>query len=143
MNPVRAAINGALRGYDPERIVSELVGTERFQRSSYRHDDGKKYHVSALFDWAQENYPLQELPIDLVAHTFTKGKLSDERDGTPAFTLRAQESLLDYPILVGIDHKGPDVIDGRHRLWKAIKEGRTTIRGYLVDFDLLPPSALV
>jgi hypothetical protein len=53
-----------------------------------------------------------------------------------ATMLRSEAADLGYPILVTKDRSV--VLDGHHRLLKAIREGRETLAAYEIDLEKLP-----
>ena len=89
----------------------------------YQDRDGNRYCVARLIDDAKD-LPVFEVPIAAL-------DLSDEIwKGSNIFALafhvrRCNEADLEYPIL--LDWYGT-IADGRHRIIKALVEGKTTIK---------------
>lgn len=89
----------------------------------YVSPEGHKYSAARMVDFASD-YPVFDCPLAAL-------DLSDEIwRGADIFSLayhckKVMEADLDHPIL--IDWRG-SVADGRHRIIKALIEGRTTIK---------------
>jgi hypothetical protein len=86
-------------------------------------ENGRVWRVTDLHE-AVKDEPVYQIPlafIDLAAHKF------DSDGGLLAFAMHmrhVQECDADHPIIV--DQWGK-ILDGRHRIVKALLEGRTTI----------------
>lgn len=105
-------------------------------------DDGVPYCVLKLVLYAQAHYRPVRLATCELAHEFESGARSNEPDGSPEFVERALAAE-DYPLLVQLDREGGyHVMDGRHRLWKALHEGRRYVDAFVIPIQELPESAV-
>jgi hypothetical protein len=110
--------------------------------------DGKSYDVEKLWDLTHSNVvvPVQHIPLDKLKHVLhdpvwetasdvglcPRDVLADARR-YPDHARRIEEAALSFPILVGAnDNGGFYIIDGVHRLCKALRNNRKTIKAKVV-----------
>lgn len=121
------------------------TGEDIFSNQSFSSNDGPEFSVKQLFDFAKQTTKLTLMPVQSLADTEFSGNqhASDEPDDSPEFTERAMRSDLSFPILVGKEGNEFHVIDGRHRLFKAMKENIKYIKAYVIDMENLPKDAII
>lgn len=119
----------------------------RDQAEFLRHqiyDDGcgVMYDILRLVLWAEKNCVVEELHVDALMPSFETGS-SEEFDDSPEFIERALMAE-DYPLLVFADRHDFDyeIVDGRHRFWKALFLGKTHVRCYVINENTLPGSVI-
>ena len=98
---------------------------------TYWDNNGSKTTLTDLLD-ATSDIPVKDIPIeDLKPHIIPSEDL-----------VRIDKSNLKYPILVFINNNGNiiSVIDGWHRIQKAINNKLDTIKGKMIPINSLPPS---
>jgi hypothetical protein len=107
------------------------------------YDDGRgvMYDILLLVEWAQEHCDVVELHVDDLRESYDDSYSEEDYD-SPEFIERALRAE-DYPLLV-FDRGGSgyELVDGRHRLWKATFLGKTHVRCYLMDESKLPESVI-
>ena len=86
--------------------------------------EGKRYNVGHLFVWAKERFPQEDVDI---------ADLLDQISDLEVDSTSLQNIDSDKPIL--LSHKN-HIIDGRHRLYKASVEKRSTIKAMHLPKDL-------
>lgn len=104
--------------------------------------DRVAYNILELVRWAEQNCKLKRIPTKDLVHEFEGDNQSEEPDGSPEFLERASQSE-DYPIVIQRDIFGVlRVMDGRHRLCKALTLDRPYIEGYIIPVEDLPVEAI-
>lgn len=101
--------------------VVSFIETPEFETQVY-HECGKEWSVQRLIGLAKK-LPVMEVPL---AHLF----IGYRYDGVNLQQLvghmrAALDADLNYPIILSADGS---VMDGRHRIMKALLEGRKTIK---------------
>ena len=86
--------------------------------------EGKRYNVGHLYVWAKERFPLEEVEI---------ADLLDQISDLEVDSTSLQDIDSDKPILLSQTNH---IIDGRHRLYKAFAEKRSTIKAIHLPKDL-------
>lgn len=115
----------------------KLFEMHSFHGQTWSGDDGVEYDVPKLVDWARRVTKV----VDVLIADLVGGGGSDEPDDSPEFAARAALSDLNYPILVGRDRSGRlHVMDGRHRVHKAVNQKRDAVPAFIVNLDDLPES---
>jgi len=115
---------------------------ELLSHQIYYDGNGVMYDILNLITWAEKNCDVELLPVAELMESF-KGGSSEELDESPEFIERALKSE-DYPLIVFADYGDSDyeLIDGRHRFWKALFLGKTHVRCYVVNEQDLPESVI-
>lgn len=120
-----------------------LLSEGFFEGQTWSGSDGVEYSVPRLMAWAKLIVPLRPLEVAEFAGDFEEGRhWSDEPDFSPEFVNRANSTDLSYPVLIGIGDGDHVIIDGRHRIFKALQSGRPTLPAYIVKISDLPEEAL-
>ena len=104
--------------------------------------NGRRYNIGKLYRWARQNgHEVRVLPVDRLRAGYERTH-TDEEKGSERFWERAERAG-DEPILVVVDEKKRWwTADGNHRVALALREGRDSIRGYIVWERDLPASAI-
>lgn len=130
------------------KIHKESEGPENAWRNqkyggSIGDEPARFWNVGKLHDYAVQNHPVKRVPVSRLAHLLKAGSgvRAKEPFGSAAFKARADKAVM-YPILLASTVNGLDVIDGTHRLQKAIDNGVTHIDARVIPWDKLPESAL-
>ncbi|MCX6716004.1 MAG: hypothetical protein NT077_03225 [Candidatus Taylorbacteria bacterium] len=105
-------------------MEKSLIDTELITHKESGWFDGKRYNVGHLFVWAKERFSVEDVDIDGLLD-----QISDLDVGSNS--LDNVDS--DKPILLGHTNH---IIDGRHRLYKAVVEKRSTIKAIRLPNDL-------
>ncbi len=116
-----------------KRIKEVMNINEGFHNTYWADDDGNKITLIDLLD-ATEHIPIQNIPIvDLKPHLLSWD--DDEKEFK-----KIDNVELEYPILVFVNNECEiiTIIDGHHRIHKAIKKGMETIKGKLIKLRTLP-----
>ena len=92
----------------------------------------KTWSVARLVELSKD-LPIFEAPVAAIATDYTITDSNDIRNFV-AHVKKVLEADLDYPIILAANGV---IMDGRHRLAKAILEGRKTIK--CVRFEVDPP----
>jgi len=90
--------------------------------------------IKVLHDYVKDKR-VYNIPIKRVIHELkpTKWERGEERPGTKEFIKRANKADLKYPIIVFRGKAGKlFVMDGVHRIWKANKDKRKTIKAHIL-----------
>ena len=111
--------------------IRELYPPEEQYCRSGRHE----WQVSKLFFYS-EKLPVMDIPIDHL-YVYYKYDTLSLRDMVMHFNT-ATKADLSFPII--LDEDG-EVLDGRHRIMKAMMNGEKTIKA--VRFDENPPPCRV
>ena len=107
--------------------------------------EGTDYHIGKLAAHARKNLKPVKLPVANLRHNLVgPDKLSaDETLWSKAFRKRSKKAHLKHPIMLRRDADGKHwIIDGAHRLGKAIVKGHTHIRAYVFPHDQMPEHAV-
>jgi hypothetical protein len=113
------------------RQMSKTAGAPYEEEGSFTHD-GKRYSLQEAFQSARVK-PTKQVPVDDL-----KWVLAYDRPD-PA---RLAAADLTTPVLVAPDRQGrPTVIDGLHRLTKAVQEGQKTIPAKILPLEALKTAA--
>lgn len=109
------------------RQMSKTAASTYEEEGSFTHD-GKRYSLQKAFRSARTQ-PTKQIPVDDL-----KWVLAYDRPD-PA---RLAAADLTAPVLVAPDQQGrPTVVDGLHRLSKAVREGRKTIPAKILPLEAL------
>ena len=106
--------------------------------------EGPEYHVGRLAAHARKNLEPVKIKVkDLRHNLIGPDKLSaDETLWGRAFRKRAKRSHLKHPLLVQQGAEGDhQIMDGAHRLGKAIMKGHKHVDAYVFPHDQMPDSA--
>jgi len=104
----------------------------------YEDHQGRCYSILDLVLWVQKKYNHQKISVKLLEHEFgPDGGCSEESDDSPEFVERALKTE-DYPIIVYLENSKYTVADGRHRLYKAMSQGKEFISAYVIELESLP-----
>jgi hypothetical protein len=113
------------------RQMSKTAAATYEEEGSFTHD-GKRYSLQEAFRSARTQ-PTKQIPVDDL-----KWVLAYDRPD-PA---RLAAADLTAPVLVAPDQQGrPTVVDGLHRLSKAVREGRKTIPAKVLPLEALKTAA--
>ncbi len=113
------------------RQMSKTAASTYEEEGSFTHD-GKRYSLQEAFRSARTQ-PTKQIPVDDL-----KWVLAYDRPD-PA---RLAAADLTAPVLVAPDQQGrPTVVDGLHRLSKAVREGRKTIPAKVLPLEALKTAA--
>lgn len=107
--------------------------TEGLHDTSWQNEEGNKITLMDLLD-ATQDIPVEEFSVEeLKPHLLTWG--GDEEE-----IKKIEKAELKYPILIFVNDKGGviSIIDGHHRVQKAVRKGLKTIKGKLIPINSLP-----
>jgi len=107
-------------------------------------DDGVDYHVGRLASHARKHMEPVRLPVAKLKHNLVGDSAlsADEPLWNKAFRKRAKRSHLKHPLLVQRDADGDHwIMDGAHRLGKAIVRGHKHVNAYVFQTDQMPEHA--
>ena len=122
-------------------LKSLFIIKEELSRQHWS-SNGNRYNVEMLYKFAEASTEPEEIPVESLVKGFYKTEL-DEPHWSDKFVERAQEADLSFPILVAQDNKKRLwVVDGNHRLGKAIMQADEFISGYIVQEKDLPEKAI-
>lgn len=102
----------------------------------YDDGDGVMYDILHLVLWAEKHCDVVELHVDDLRESY-EGSASEEDYDSPEFIERALRAE-DHPLIVFADDGDYELVDGRHRYWKAMFLGKTHVRCFVIDEDELP-----
>ncbi len=122
--------------YQPEPVPIKRIWDRNDRDETVRDEQEGFWRIRDLQE-VTKGQPVFDLPlawIDLGAYQFgtEHGLISFARH-----MLHVNEASLDYPIIMDATGK---IIDGRHRLVKALIEGRPTIKAVKVPYGIKPTS---
>lgn len=115
-----------------ESWFNDIAGKEIFNKQTFSFDGSKEYNVPILYRYAKRFGRLIDLPIDLLIPEFKNGT-SDEPDDSEDFIARSEKSDLKVPIIVLNKDGKYFIIDGRHRVAKAIRNSMKTIKAWIIN----------
>ena len=115
--------------------IKQVMGllTEGLHDTSWQNEEGNKITLMDLLD-ATQDIPVEEFSVEeLKPHLLTWG--GDEEE-----IKKIEKAELKYPILIFVNDKGGviSIIDGHHRVQKAVRKGLKTIKGKLIPINSLP-----
>ena len=115
------------------RLKEEDDLDEGLEDTSWTNDEDKTVTLKQLLD-AIKDYPTIEAPIEKVK------KISLKTDGGGIEPDRVSNADITYPIIIVVDDSGnyKHVLDGNHRVNKAIDAGLKFIPAKLVNIKKLP-----
>lgn len=100
------------------------------------NDDGErvKVTISQFIKFLDnQNIPVKELDVKDLAHLrIHKGKTDQET------TDRVNRADLQHPIIIVNNKRGPKILDGHHRLQKAVNNNIEKIKARSINIDNLP-----
>jgi len=105
---------------------------------------GSSYHIGRLAAHARERLKPVNIPVKDLKHNLVGAdKLdADEPLWSRSFRKRSKKAHIKHPIMLQRDDAGKHrVMDGVHRLGKAIMKGHENIRAYVFPHDQMPDSA--
>jgi len=106
--------------YAPDEMVSYKPFCDpKVQMARLGHH---KWHVPRLFELSK-NLPVMEVPLNHINMYYKYDSMTVRE--LAGHMIAVKNANLEYPII--LDEDG-EIMDGRHRLIKAIIEGETTIR---------------
>lgn len=127
--------------WHPISVLAQKEESEDWDPGQTFSAGGASYHVGKLAAHARENLKpinisVKDLKHNLVGHD----KLdADESLWSRAFRKRSKKSHLKHPIMVQRDADGRHhIMDGSHRLGKAIMKGHESVRAYVFQHDQMP-----
>ena len=106
---------------------------EGLHDTSWENDEGDKITLIDLLN-ATEDLPVKRISVEeLKPHLLTW-------DGDEEEIKKIEKADLQYPILIFIDSDGKfiSIIDGHHRVQKAVRKGLKTIKAKLIPINSLP-----
>ena len=111
---------------------------------SYGNEAPRFWNIGKVHDYAVESHPVQSIPVKSLAHLLKPGSglKAGEPLGSGAFKARAARAVMHPILLVKHPKHGLDLIDGSHRLHKAIANGDTHIQARVIPYGQLPDEAL-
>ena len=115
------------------RIQSLMnVVNEGLHDTSWKNEEGDEITLKDLLK-VTEDLPVKNIPIKKIKSKLLSWDEEEEHK-------KIEKSDLRYPILilVGDKNKFISIIDGHHRVHKAIKKGLKTIKAKLIPIDSLP-----
>ena len=89
-----------------------------WMKTSWTFEDGRSVSIKDVLDWSDE-IPEMTLPIEEVIKIKTVSSLDHSR---------VHAADISYPILIVEEHEKRWILDGNHRLQKAIDKGHDTVR---------------
>jgi len=115
--------------------IREMMGllTEGLHDTYWQNEEGDKITLIDLLD-ATQNIPVEEFSVEeLKPHLLTW-------DGDEDEVIKIEKSDLQYPILIFVNDDGEfiSLIDGHHRVQKAVRKGLETIKAKLIPINSLP-----
>jgi hypothetical protein len=107
--------------------------TEGLHDTSWENDEGDKITLIDLLN-ATEDIPVKEISLDNI-----KTKLLTW-DGNEEEVAKIEKANLRYPILIFVDdnNKFISIIDGHHRVHKALRKGLKKINAKIIPINSLP-----
>jgi hypothetical protein len=109
------------------RTFIDIVEYQEEKGSTFSHD-GIEYDVNAIFD-IENDLPLYEIDVNDLSWVL-------EYDTPDRNRVRAADDSV--PILITIWEKKLTVLDGLHRLARAIKDDLSTLPAYFIPPCMLP-----
>lgn len=108
-------------------------------------DQSGSYGVGSMIDFARRNKRLQDIDVSDLLHNLEPSphETGSDLPGHPEFVRRAERASLEHPIIV-VRYPRENLLfvaDGVHRLYKAVRDGQRTMRGYVIEDDELPQMA--
>jgi hypothetical protein len=114
--------------------IKEVMGIkEGLHDTSWENEEGDKITLMDLLN-ATEDIPVKNISIDkLKKHLLTWDGDNSEID-------KIETADIQYPILIFVNDNNDiiSIIDGHHRVHKAIRNGLDTIKGKLIPINSLP-----
>lgn len=109
------------------------VMSEGLHDTSWENEEGDKITLVDLLD-ATEDIPVKNVLVNKL-----KSKLLTW-DGDENEIAKIEKADLEYPILISVDDDGKfiSIIDGHHRVQKALKHKLKTIKAKLIPINSLP-----
>ena len=114
--------------------IKEVMGlNEGLHDTSWQNEEGDKITLIDLLN-ATDHIPVRNIEVKNLKHML----LTWSHDNSEV--RKIDMSDLQYPILIFVNIKGDilSIIDGHHRVQKAIKQGLDTIKGKLIPINSLP-----
>lgn len=115
--------------------IREVMGVinEGLRDTSWENDKGDKITLMDLLH-ATKDIPMKKISVDKL-----KSKLLTW-DGEEEEIAKIEKADLQYPILIFVDdnNKFISIIDGHHRVQKAVRHKLKTIKGKLIPINSLP-----
>jgi hypothetical protein len=108
-------------------------------QQTYSGDDGIEFDVGRLSAFAIENLTARELLVSELLHNLIgpDALSADEALWSRDFRRRSKRAHLKYPLLLTRDSDGRlGIIDGAHRLAKAILKSHESVTAYI--FETIP-----
>jgi len=106
---------------------------EGLHDTSWENDKGDKITLMDLLN-ATENIPVEKISVEeLKPHLLSW-------DGNEDEIKKIERADLQYPILIFVDYDGSfiSIIDGHHRVQKAVRNGLETIKAKIIPINSLP-----
>lgn len=103
---------------------TKLVDEWDYMDGTYSIGDGKKWSVARLIKLA-EDFPVYEVPVFTFPTYFWPWEDDLNLDSFISHVNRVQSADLDVPLLIS---PSGGIIDGTHRLCKAVLEKRETVK---------------
>lgn len=103
---------------------TKLVDEWDYMDGTYSNGDGKKWSVARLIKLA-EDFPVYEVPVFTFPTYFWPWEDDLNLDTFISHVNRVQSADLDIPLLIS---PSGGIIDGMHRLCKAVLEKKETIK---------------
>jgi hypothetical protein len=119
--------------------IKQMMGlNEGLHDTSWEDDKGNKVTLLDLLK-ATDHLPVQRISVERL-----KDKLLTW-DGDNSEINKIDMADLEYPILIFVDDEGNilSIIDGHHRVHKAIRRGLETIKCKLIPINSLPDNIRV
>ena len=114
--------------------IKEVMGlNEGLHDTSWQNEEGDKITLIDLLN-ATDHIPVRNIEVKNLKHML----LTWNHDNSEVRKIDMAD--LQYPILIFVNIKGDilSIIDGHHRVQKAIKQGLDTIKGKLIPINSLP-----
>lgn len=112
-----------------KNLIKKII-KEELNNTSWETEDGK-VTLTQLLD-ATKDIPVENIPLEKLKPFLLKW--DDKKE-----LIRIDKVDLTYPILVFVKgNKFLTIIDGNHRVHKAIQQGEKEIKGKLIEIDKLP-----
>jgi hypothetical protein len=122
-----------------ESLHEFLLENSNYQETSWTIEKGGREITIGINDIQKyldnNNISIKEIPVNTIADMCIHKDKKDKK------TLkRAQEADLKYPIIIARDSSGKYtmILDGHHRLKKAIDNGLSKIRARIIDLEKAP-----
>ena len=127
--------NGNMNLQEQLKRIQEMMGlqSEGLHDTSWENEEGDKITLIDLLN-VTEDIPVEEVSVEeLKPHLLSW-------DGDEEEIKKIEKADLNYPILIFVndDNEFLTIIDGHHRVQKAVRKGLETIKAKIIPINCLP-----